>query len=267
MQSRPLIVANWKMNGTLATVRPLADAVRAGLAGLRRVEDTPEDAPGVAPEVALCPPFVYLAEVAARLADSDIALGAQDLSPRAAGAHTGEVSAAMLMDYNCRFAIVGHSERRTMQGESNALAAEKAAAALDAGLRPIICIGESREERQNGATEETLDAQLAAVLRRCPPSSLRRAVIAYEPLWAIGSGQSATAGEIRQAHAFVRARLAAREAALAQEVPILYGGSVRQENAAAIFSLEEVAGALIGGASLQADEFIAICKAATKETS
>lgn len=241
---RPLVAANWKMNGTLATVCPLVDAVVAGLQA---------DCPA---EVAICPPAVYLAEIGVRLRDSRIVLGAQNVSEHAAGAFTGEVSAAMLNDYNCRFAIVGHSERRQYYGESDAVVAEKFQAALAAGITPILCVGETLEQREADETEAVIARQLEAVL---VSGGFMPAVIAYEPVWAIGTGRTATPEIVQAVHAFIRERLSVRDAELAATTRILYGGSVKAANAAELFALTDIDGGLIGGASLEAGEFLAIC--------
>lgn len=243
---RPLVAANWKMNGTLASLRPLVDSVRADL-------DT-------AAEVVICPPAIYLAEVAGRLKGSDILLGAQDVSEYEAGAYTGEVSAAMLNDYNCRFVIVGHSERRSLYSEDDARVAAKFQAARRAGLTPILCVGETLAEREADHTEEIIDRQLQAVFAS---GEIVGAVIAYEPIWAIGTGRTATPDMAQTVHAFIRHRLASHGRNLAETIRILYGGSVKADNAAELFAMQDIDGGLIGGASLLAGDFLTICHAAT----
>jgi triosephosphate isomerase len=203
-------------------------------------------------ETAVCPAFPYLQQVSERLAGTPIAWGAQNVSEHAQGAYTGEVSAAMLKDFGCRYVIVGHSERRQLYRESDAQVAAKFAAAQAAGLTPILCVGETLEERETGRTEEVVSRQLAAVTKT---SSFRTAVLAYEPVWAIGTGRNATPEQAQAVHAFLRARLSS-------DVRILYGGSVKAQNAAAIFAMPDVDGGLIGGASLAAKEFIEIVRAA-----
>ena len=204
-------------------------------------------------ECAVCPPFPYLEQVGARLKGSAVALGAQNVSEHAQGAHTGEVAAAMLNEFGCRYVIVGHSERRQLYGESDAQVAAKFAAATAAGLTPVLCVGETLQERESGRTEEVVARQLEAVLNK---SAFGSAVLAYEPVWAIGTGRNATPEQAQAVHAFLRARVSA-------DTRILYGGSVKAQNAAAIFAMPDVDGGLIGGASLVAQDFIGIVRAAT----
>ncbi len=215
-----------------------------------------------AADCAICPPFVYLADVARQLRDSTVALGAQDLCAEAQGAHTGEVSAAMLRDIGCTMVIVGHSERRALYGESDPLAARKFAAAQARGLTPILCVGETLAEREAGETSAVVARQLDAVMELVGAPALGAAVLAYEPVWAIGTGHTATPDEAQAVHAFIRGRIAARDAKIAGQVRILYGGSVKAGNAAELFAQPDVDGGLIGGASLKADEFLAIVAAA-----
>jgi triosephosphate isomerase len=232
-----LVAGNWKMHGSLAANRALLDALVTGVQGV---------------ECAVCVPFPYLAQAAERLKGTAIAWGAQNLSEHAQGAYTGEVSAAMLADLGCRYVLVGHSERRQLYGESDALAAAKFAAAAGAGLRPIFCVGETLAERDAGRTQEVVARQLDAVLAR---GKLGDAVLAYEPVWAIGTGRTATPEQAQAVHAFLRTRVG-------EGSRILYGGSVKAQNAAAIFAMPDVDGGLIGGASLVAADFLAICAAA-----
>jgi triosephosphate isomerase len=246
----PLVAGNWKMHGNRASNRALLDAVVGGIAGLEGVE------------CAVCVPFPYLGEVAARLANTKLAWGAQNLSEHAQGAYTGEVSAAMLAECGCRYVIVGHSERRQLYGETDALVAAKFAAVRSAGMTPILCVGETLAERDAGKTESTVARQLDAVLSVAGAAAFANAVLAYEPVWAIGTGRNATPEQARDVHAFLRGRIEAQDAGIAGALRILYGGSVKAANAAALFAMPEVDGGLIGGASLVAAEFLAIARAA-----
>lgn len=246
---RPLVAANWKMNGSLASVRPLARDVATGVAGAKA-------------EVVLCPPFPYLGEVQGLIAGTVLGLGAQNLSEFESGAHTGEVSAAMLRDYNCAFVIVGHSERRSLYGDGDALVARKFRRAVGAGLIPILCLGERLEEREAGQTDEVVARQLDAVLAENGIAAFGQAVIAYEPVWAIGTGRTASPEQAQEVHAFIRLRLARHDDGIADRLRILYGGSVKAANAAELFAQADVDGGLVGGASLDAKEFIGICNAA-----
>ncbi len=248
-----LVAGNWKMHGSRAANRALLDAILAGIGGLQGVE------------CAVCVPFPYLAQVAERLAGSALAWGAQNLSEYAQGAHTGEVSAAMLAEFGCRYAIVGHSERRQLYGESDAQAAGKFVAARASGLIPILCVGETLAERDAGRTDATVGRQLDAVVAKAGAAAFAGAVLAYEPVWAIGTGRTATPEQAQAVHAFLRERLAAADRAVAAELRILYGGSVKPANAAAIFAMPDVDGGLIGGASLVADDFLGICRAAGRK--
>ena len=241
----PLVAGNWKMHGNRATNRALLDAVVAGSDGLQGVE------------CAVCVPFPYLGEVAGRLANTRLAWGAQNLSEHAQGAFTGEVSAAMLVEFGCRYAIVGHSERRQLFGETDAVAAAKFAAVMAGGMRPILCLGETLAEREAGRTEEVVGRQLEAVFRLAGKERFAEAVVAYEPVWAIGTGRTASPEQVQSVHAFLRGRLL-------PETRILYGGSVKPENAAALFAMKDVDGGLIGGASLVAGDFIEIVRTAAR---
>jgi triosephosphate isomerase (TIM) len=238
-----LVAGNWKMHGSRAANRALLDVILNALPELER---------GGSAQCAVCPPFPYLGEVAERLRGSAVALGAQNVSEHAQGAYTGEVSAAMLVEFGCRYVIVGHSERRQLFGESDAQVAVKFAAARGAGLIPILCVGETLEQRDAGRTEEVVGRQLEAVLSKV---KFENAVLAYEPVWAIGTGRNATPEQAQAVHAFLRGKLNA-------DVSILYGGSVKAQNAAAIFAMPDVDGGLIGGASLVAEDFLAILRAA-----
>ena len=240
-----LVVGNWKMNGGLASNATL-------LAGLVTGWKSRPDR-----QMAVCVPFPYLAQVRDVLAGSPIAWGAQDLSMHGAGAHTGDISGSMIAEFGGRFAIVGHSERRQQHGETDAIVAEKAKAALSTGLTPIVCVGETLAEREAGAWHAVVGRQFDAVADALG-SDLRLAVLAYEPVWAIGTGRTAAPGQAQEVHAFVRERLAR---AGAPGVMVLYGGSVKAANAAALFTQADVDGGLVGGASLDAAEFLAIAGA------
>jgi triosephosphate isomerase len=213
-------------------------------------------------DVVVCPPFVYLWEVARLLRDSAMAVGAQDVCAEAPGAFTGEVAAAMLKDVGCRYTLVGHSERRALYGEDDRLVARKFVAAQREGLVPVLCVGETLAERERGVTEDVVMRQLEAVLAVTGPAGFAQAIVAYEPVWAIGTGKNATPGQAQEVHSFIRERLAARDATIAAALRILYGGSVKAANARELFSQPDVDGGLVGGASLKADEFRKICEAA-----
>ncbi|MBA2491069.1 MAG: triose-phosphate isomerase [Gammaproteobacteria bacterium] len=246
----PLVAGNWKLNGTLTSIRALVDTIIAGAGG------------DALAEMAVCPPFVYLPEVRSRLASTGIALGAQDVSDQASGAFTGEVAAAMLREFDVKYCIVGHSERRHVYGESDALIAQKFAAARRADITPILCVGELLEQREQALTEQVVQRQLDAVLELAGIAAFGRAVIAYEPVWAIGTGKTATPEQAQSVHAGIRAHLAGLDGNIASQVRILYGGSVKADNARELFSQTDIDGALIGGASLNAQEFLKICSAA-----
>jgi len=247
-----LVAGNWKMHGSLAANQRLLAAVKAGASTARGVQ------------IALCVPVPYLQQAAGVLAGSPVAWGAQTLSEHDAGAYTGEVSGAMLRELGCRYVIVGHSERRALFGERDAQVAEKFAAARRAGLVPILCVGETLEEREQGATEEVVGRQMRAVIEAVGVGALADAVIAYEPVWAIGTGRTASPEQAQAQHAFIRALVGAADAAAAARLAVLYGGSVKPANAAALFGMPDVDGGLIGGASLVAADFLAICRAAAR---
>lgn len=240
------------MHGNLAANERLLAAVKAGAAR----------APGV--EISLCVPFPYLAQAAASLGGTPIAWGAQTLSEHDAGAFTGEVAGPMLRDFGCKHVIVGHSERRTLFGERDAQVAAKFVAAGRAGLVPILCVGETLAEREDAATEAVVGRQLRAVIDSAEASALGQAVVAYEPVWAIGTGRTASPEQAQAVHAFIRALIAERDTGIAERLPILYGGSVKPANARELFAQPDVDGGLIGGASLVAEDFLAICAAAAR---
>ena len=213
-------------------------------------------------DVMVCPPFVYLADVATEIAASDVLLGAQDLSAESSGAFTGDVSAAMLRDVGCRYAIIGHSERRALFGDSDAIVAKKYQAAHAHGLHPIVCVGESLEEREAGVTTDVVTRQITAVMQAGGVELFAGSIVAYEPVWAIGTGLTATPQQAQEVHAHIRGVIAAADAKIAADLRILYGGSVKGSNASDLFAMDDIDGGLIGGASLDATEFATICKAA-----
>lgn len=245
-----LVVGNWKMNGSLASIQTLLEGIKQGITTVKNAE------------VGVCPPFVYLPQVSTFLAGSSITWGAQNLSYEAPGAFTGEIAAPMLLDFKCKYVIVGHSERRALYGENDEIVAKKCGAAQAAGLIPILCVGELLEQREAGETEQVIQRQLDAVIRLQGVTLLSRAVIAYEPVWAIGTGKTATPQQAQDVHAFIRQRIAQQDVKIAEKIQILYGGSVKGSNAAELFAMPDIDGGLIGGASLKVDEFLTICQAA-----
>jgi triosephosphate isomerase len=249
---KPLVAGNWKMHGSrvdnASLVRDLLDALR----------------PEWAADVLLCPPYVYLWETGRLIKDSDVTLGAQNVCAETQGAFTGEVSAAMLRDVGCRYVLVGHSERRQIYGESDTLVARKFVAAQSHGLVPVLCVGESLDERENGRTHEVVSRQIDAVLPVSGIDAFGKAVVAYEPVWAIGTGRNASPEQAQEVHDLIRRKLAALDARIAASVRILYGGSVKASNAQDLFSMPDIDGGLVGGASLKADEFARICAAADR---
>jgi len=246
MSRRSLVVGNWKLNGSRsANAQLLAAVLQARPFGC---------------DAAVCVPFPYLPETAVTLAGSDLRWGAQDCSAHDSGAYTGEVSAAMLAEFGCRYAIVGHSERRALHGETDQLVADKARAALAHGITPIVCVGETREQHEAGQTDAVVKRQLSAVIHVLAHCA-GEIVVAYEPVWAIGTGLTATPEQAQAVHALLRAQLRAATAR-ADAMTLLYGGSVKPDNAAALFAQPDIDGGLIGGASLKAADFIAICRAA-----
>lgn len=246
---RPIVAGNWKMHGTRTDNARLIEELLAGF---------PD---GATAECLVCPPFVYLQEVGRLVRDTPIELAAQDVCAEGQGAFTGEVSAAMLKDVGCGYVIVGHSERRWTYHESDQLVARKFAAAQAKALVPILCVGEQLSEREAGHTEEVVGRQLDVVLELCGVEALHSAVVAYEPVWAIGTGRSATPAQAQAVHAFIRERIGTRDAKMAQATRVLYGGSVKASNAAELFARPDIDGGLIGGASLNAEEFLAILAA------
>lgn len=247
---RVLIAGNWKMNGSLAANRSLLQDVVAGLPA------------GLAADVLVCVPAPYLLPCAQQLAGTPVACGAQDVSVHAQGAYTGEVSAAMLQDCSAGYVIVGHSERRAYHAESDQLVADKAKAAVEAGLKAIVCVGETLEQREAGQTNQVVAAQLQAVLDLLTVEQLQQVVVAYEPVWAIGTGKTATPEMAQEVHAFLRAQVAGKDAGLAAGMKILYGGSMKPDNAKQLLAMADIDGGLIGGAALKAADFLAIVAAA-----
>lgn len=241
----PLVAGNWKMHGNRSSNRALLDAVLAGIG------------PAAGAECAVCVPYPYLGDIAGRLAGTPLSWGAQNVSEHAQGAFTGEVSAPMLKEFGCRYAIVGHSERRQLYGETDDVVAAKFAAVAGQGMTPIVCLGETLAEREAGRTEDVVGRQLKAVLEINGKAAVGGAVVAYEPVWAIGTGRTATPEQAQAVHAFLRSMLL-------PGTRILYGGSVKRDNAATLFAMRDVDGGLIGGASLVAADFVAIVQAAAQ---
>ncbi len=246
---RKIVAGNWKMHGDRVTAHALAEAVSAYS--------------GAKCDIALLPPFVHLSMLISEFGGDALQFGAQDISRHATGAYTGEISGSMLSEIGCRYALVGHSERRQYHAESDDLVAAKFLAALAVNLQPILCVGETLEQRESGGTEGLLSRQLEAVIAAAGVDSFARAVLAYEPVWAIGTGRTASPQQAQDAHAFLRSVLARHDAKLAGSLRILYGGSVKPGNAQQLFTQPDIDGGLIGGASLVAEDFLAICKAAS----
>lgn len=244
-----LVAGNWKMNGNSASINELMEGLNAGLKSNTV-------------EVLVCPPSLYLTQVKALSADSVISVGAQNVSEQANGAFTGEISLEMLQDIDCDYVILGHSERRSIYAESDEQVAEKFKATVVAGLKPILCVGETLDEREQGQTLAVVERQIKAVVENAGIEQFATAVIAYEPVWAIGTGKTATPEQAQEVHAAIRKMVAEHDAELANKMRILYGGSVNAANAAELFANEDVDGGLVGGASLKANDFIAICQAA-----
>ena len=247
---QPLVAGNWKMNGSRASVAELLDGLKAGIGGVTTAE------------AAVCPPAVFIPDVQARLTGTPIAWGGQDLSVQDSGAYTGEISGPMLSDFGCKYVIIGHSERRTYHAESDELVAQKFAAARKHGLIPIFCVGETLEEREQGITEQVIGRQVDAVTSSCGVQMLGEGVVAYEPVWAIGTGKTASPEQAQDVHAFIRQRVAALDTSVAAGLRILYGGSMKPSNAAELLAKPDIDGGLIGGAALKADDFLGICTAA-----
>ena len=245
---RRIVAGNWKLQGSRAFAAALVDEIK-------------RDAPATV-ELIVLPPFPFLGETATQCAGSALAVGAQDVSEHAQGAYTGEVSAAMLADVGARYVLAGHSERRQYHAESSEWVARKFQAAHAAGLSPILCVGETLDDREAGQTEAVIAAQLQPVLDLVGVAAMAEAIVAYEPVWAIGTGRTASPEQAQDVHAFIRGQIAARDATIAGSLPILYGGSVKPGNAASLFAQADIDGGLIGGASLVAADFLAIARAA-----
>lgn len=248
MARQKRVIGNWKMHGRLTANASLLQGIAQGVSAV------PAEV-----AVAVCVPFPYLAQTQSLLQGGRIAWGAQDVSAHESGAYTGEVAAAMLGDFGSAYVLVGHSERRAYHGETDAVIAAKTRRALEAGLTPVVCVGETLEQREAGDTERVVGTQLDAVLAELSAEEAARIVVAYEPVWAIGTGKSAAASDAQIVHAFLRARLAAKGV---PQVALLYGGSVKPENAAELFAQADIDGGLIGGAALKSEDFLAICRAA-----
>ena len=249
---RHLVAGNWKMHGGAARNQSLLEGMVTRAGSLQQVD------------CAVCVPFPYLSQAQALLTGSVVGWGAQNVSERAEGAFTGEVSVSMLADFGCRYVIVGHSERRSLFGESDELVAAKAEAVLANGLIPIVCVGESLDERDRHVTEAVVSRQLDAVIAKIGVNGLGNSVVAYEPVWAIGTGKMANPQQAQAVHAFLRNRVTAQNAGVGERLTILYGGSVKGANAATLFAMNDIDGGLIGGASLDLTEFMAICEAADR---
>jgi len=241
-----LVAGNWKLNGSRGSTVALAKDIAAGVETM-------------ACEVLICPGFAHLSEVQAAIAGASVALGAQNCSVEASGAFTGEVAAPMIAEFGAQYVIVGHSERRALFGETSQLVAEKAHAVQQANMQPIVCVGETLEQREAGQLHAVLDEQLDAVIDKLGISAVAHSVIAYEPVWAIGTGQSASSEQAQEVHAMIRNKLSVLDSVVAEKVRILYGGSVKPDNAAELFSQADIDGGLIGGAALDAESFLAIC--------
>jgi len=247
-----LVAGNWKMNGYAAGSAALVSDIVAGVPDSDRVK------------VLVCPPFPYLASIAAQVRGSNVAVGAQTLSEHQSGAFTGEVAPAMLRDIGCEYVIVGHSERRALYGETSAAVAAKFKAALGADLKPILCVGETLEQRDGGNTESVVSEQIGAVIDTVGIAAFASAVVAYEPVWAIGTGVTASPEQAQDVHRHIRSVMAGHDADIAESIQILYGGSMKGENAAGLLAMQDIDGGLIGGASLKAEDFLAIAQAAAQ---
>lgn len=246
---KKLVVGNWKMHGNLVENKQLLDALVTDLTELKNAQ------------IAVCVPFPYLHSIKENLRQTNISWGAQNLSQFDKGAYTGEVSASMLKDFGCKYVIVGHSERRAIFGETNQVVAEKFIAAQKMGLIPILCVGETLEQREDGLAEKIIEEQLSVVIELAGIEAFDKSVIAYEPVWAIGTGKTASPQQAQEVHASIRKGLRDKNREIADELAILYGGSVKASNATELFVMDDIDGGLIGGASLIASEFISICRA------
>lgn len=247
---RTLIAGNWKMNGSLSSIETLINGIKNGLAEVANAD------------MAVCPPAIYIPKVNELIGDANIGLGSQNICDQEAGAFTGELAPSMLKEFNCRYAIIGHSERRSLYSESDELVAKRFAMAVKHGITPLFCIGETLQERESGVMEDVVSRQLDAVIDSQGIDAIGQCVIAYEPVWAIGTGVTASPEQAQAVHAFIRNKLAALSEDVAAKVQILYGGSMNAANAAELLSQTDIDGGLIGGAALKADDFLAIGKSA-----
>jgi triosephosphate isomerase len=247
---QPLVAGNWKMNGSRDSINELLDGILAGMDSVEKAE------------VAVCAPYIYLSQVADKLSGSTVVWGSQNVNDNESGAFTGEISASMLKDFGCKYVIVGHSERRAIYGETDVDVTKRFQAAQTAGFIPILCVGELLEEREAGTTNEVVARQLDAVINEAGIVAIGNCVIAYEPVWAIGTGKVATPDQAQEVHAMIRSKLADLDADVAARVQILYGGSMKPDNAKELIGMEDIDGGLIGGASLKAEDFLGICTAA-----
>lgn len=247
---RTLIAGNWKMNGSLSSIEELINGIKDGLAEVTNAE------------MAVCPPAVYISKVNDLIGDAKIGLGSQNICDQESGAFTGELAPSMLKEFNCQYAIIGHSERRSLYGESDELVAKRVAMAIQSGITPLFCIGETLEERESGVMEDVVSRQLDAVIDTQGIEAIGQCVIAYEPVWAIGTGVTASPEQAQAVHAFIRNKLSALSADVAEKVQILYGGSMNAGNAKELLSQPDIDGGLIGGAALKAGDFLAIGKSA-----
>ncbi len=245
-----MIAGNWKMNGSTSSVKELIAGIKAGMASVNKAA------------VVVCPPALYIAQVMAAIAGSKIKCGSQNICDQDKGAFTGELAGSMLKDLGCEYAIIGHSERRSLYGESDALIAQRFATARRNGIKPIFCIGETLAEREKGVTNEVCNRQIDAVIKLEGVTALADGVIAYEPIWAIGTGKTASPEQAQAVHAFIREKIAKLDAQVAAGLQILYGGSMNAANAAELLAQPDIDGGLIGGASLKAEDFLTICRAA-----
>jgi triosephosphate isomerase len=242
---RSLVVGNWKMNGTLASVELLAKGIIAGLGDNKA-------------DIAVCAPYVHIPKVSELARNTALAVGAQNVADKASGAFTGEISAAMLSEFNCKYALVGHSERRSYYGDTDESVAARFCQAQEQNITPILCVGETLEQREQDQTFAVIDAQLDAVIKLAGIAAFGAAVIAYEPVWAIGTGKTATDEQAQEVHHYIRQYIAAKDQAIAEKIQILYGGSAKPENAKGLFAMPDIDGGLIGGASLDAESFLKI---------
>jgi triosephosphate isomerase len=247
---RTLIAGNWKMNGSMDSIHDLINGIKAGLGEVSNAD------------LAVCPPAIYLMKVQGLIDGAAIALGSQNVCDQASGAYTGEIAPSMLKEAGCKYAIIGHSERRTLYGESDELVAKRFAMAVESGITPILCIGETLEERESGVTEDVVSRQLDAVIDSQGIEALGKCVIAYEPVWASGTGKTASPEQAQEVHAAIRGKLSALNADVASKVQILYGGSMNAGNAKELLAQPDIDGGLIGGASLKAEDFLAIATSA-----